>query len=288
MGFLDRAIRRGISQGIGDAVGKAVRQAIEPTATELADKAARHLENATQNAAQSVQNQTQYTRQADGLQGAFANLERAAQDYATQVSKNIKQCPSCGETAGVEKKFCPSCGAELPEQSVAQGAVCPSCGKQNAVGTKFCEDCGTKLPAAVQAEQMQQQKDAAVLAQWNELLAAYPQWTCGGTQLHIEDYDNWFAFSARFSDYRSGEIAVRQYREILKQNGFHPAGQYPNEEHLYKKINGVCYHVDTEHCFEGDSDCPQIGFDCSEPTGGYDYVKPEPKKNASWKDLFNL
>ena len=51
-------------------------------------------------------------------------------------------------------------------------------------------------------------------------------------------------------------------------------------------IDGVCYHVDTEHCFEGDSDCPAIGFDKSEPYGGFNYVKPEPKKKTSFMDLF--
>ena len=29
-----------------------------------------------------------------------------------------------------------------------------------------------------------------------------------------------------------------------------------------------------------------IGFDKSEPRGGFDYVKPEPKKKTSFMDLF--
>ena len=69
-------------------------------------------------------------------------------------------------------------------------------------------------------------------------------------------------------------------------NGFRQAGEYPSVEHLYKRVDGVVYHVDTEHCFEGDSDCPSIGFDKSEPRGGFDYVKPEPKKKTSFLDLF--
>ena len=41
-------------------------------------------------------------------------------------------------------------------------------------------------------------------------------------------------------------------------------------------------------CFDGDPDLPSIGFDISEPYGGFDYVKPEPKKATSFKDLFGL
>ena len=37
---------------------------------------------------------------------------------------------------------------------------------------------------------------------------------------------------------------------------------------------------DTEHCFQGDADSPTIYFDHSQPTGGYDYKKPEPKKQS--------
>ena len=54
------------------------------------------------------------------------------------------------------------------------------------------------------------------------------------------------------------------------------------------RIDGVVYNVDTEHCFEGDSDCPCIYFLTGEPTGGFDYVKPEPKKPLGFKDLFNF
>lgn len=73
---------------------------------------------------------------------------------------------------------------------------------------------------------------------------------------------------------------MEEYRQILMQNGFRSAGQYPSIQQLYKRINGVVYHVDLEHCFEGDPDCPSIGFDSSEPYGGFDYVKPEPKKRT--------
>ena len=284
MSFWERTLRNAVSKGISDAIGKAVQKAVEPTATELANKAADHLNQAAGEAAQQ-------TRQAtSGLEGAFANLERSMQGYANQMTKDLKVCPECGQPASGDKKFCPGCGAKLPEQTLGQSAVCPSCGKQNSVGTKFCQDCGTKLPIAVQEEQARQAKDEAELAQWDALLPNFPKWTCGGSEYNLEEYEpGIFGFSAGFSGNSvAAHRAVEQYRQILLQNGFRQAGQYPSAEHLYKKVNGVCYHVDTEHCFDGDPDRACIGLDNSEPYGGFDYVKPEPKKQLSLKDLFRF
>ena len=285
MGFLERAIRKGVSQGVGRAMGEALSKAIEPHANELANKAAQRIDEA---AAKNEEYENQ-RRQNSAFNGAFANLERAANDYATQLGKNMKICPGCGETVTADKKFCPHCGAKLPEQTVAEGYVCPGCGKQNSIGTKFCQDCGTKLPAAIAEEQAQLMKDDAVMAEWDEKLAAFPKWIFGGKDYYIEDYDGGaFSFTATFATYAGAQSAVRQYRELLLQNGFRQAGQYPNMEHLYKRTDGIVYHADTEHCFEGDPECPQIYFDRSEPTGGFDYVKPEPKKQLELKDLKGL
>ena len=276
MGFLERAIRRGVS----DAVGKAIGKAIEPTVTDLTNKAANAID-------QSVQNTEQQVARSSGLEGAMANLERSVQGYATEAAKNMKVCPNCNKPTTADKKFCPDCGTQLPEQTVAQGAVCPSCGKQNAIGTKFCQDCGTKLPAAIAEEQAQADRDAAVMAQWDAKLPQYPKWTCGGTKMYIDDYDTHYIFGAEFGgNATAAGRAVSEYRQVLLQNGFRQAGEYPSVEHLYKRVDGVVYHVDTEHCFEGDPDCPSIGFDKSEPRGGFDYVKPEPKKKTSFLDLF--
>ncbi len=249
MGFLERTIRNGIRKGVSDAIGNAVQKAVEPAATELANK---------------------------------------AENYATEAAKNIKVCPACGEGATADKNFCPKCGTKLPEQTVAEGAVCPNCGKQNTVGTKFCTDCGTKLLATVQAEQAQTAEDAAVMAEWDEKLPGFPKWNLGGCEFNIEAIDGgYMMFAVRFpGDPNAAYVAVKQYREVLLQNGFRQAGQYPSIEHLYKKENGVCYHVDTEHCFGGDPDCATFDFDHYEPTGGFDYVKPEPKKKTSIFGLF--
>ena len=283
MGFLERAIRRGVSEGIGKAVGQAITKAVEPTATELANKAAQHFDNAAQ------QNSRPKAQIASGLEGAFANLERAAQGYATEMSKNIKVCPNCNQPSDKEKLFCPSCGTKLPETTVSEGAVCTECNKQNPVGAKFCDACGAKLPAAIAEEQAQADRNAAVIAEWDTKLPQYPKWNCGGKNYCIEDVDGYIRFSADFEGNRfAAEQAVEQYRRLLVQNGFIQAGQYPNIAHLYKRVNGVCYHADTEHCFEGDPDCPNIYFNIDEPTGGYDYVKPEPKKQVGLKDLFKF
>ena len=277
MGFLERAIRRGVS----DAVGKAIGKAIEPTVTDLTNKAANAID-------QSVQNTEQQVARSSGLEGAMANLERSVQGYATEAAKNMKVCPNCNKPTTADKKFCPECGAKLPEQTVAQGAVCPNCGKQNAIGTKFCQDCGTKLPAAIAEEQAQADRNAAVMAQWDAKLPQYPKWTCGGSEFNIEEYDpGCFEFRANFNgNHQAACRAVDEYRQILLQNGFRQAGEYPCIEHLYKMENGVCYHVDTGMCFEASPDSPSISFTIGEPRGGFNYVKPEPKKKTSFLDLF--
>ena len=291
MSFLKRMVRDGISKGVSDAIGKAVKTAVEPKATELANKAAARLEEAAENTAQSIkENMPEEEVQAAGSswKSAFSNLERAAQDYATEMSKNVKVCPECGQPAGADQKFCPNCGGKLPENTVAQESVCPSCGKQNKLTAKFCADCGTKLPSAIRAEEEAKAKDAAVMAQWEQYLSQYPKWKLGGTGMNIETYDSSIMFVVQMKSGMEAQQAVAQYRQVLLENGFRQAGQYPSPEHLYKMVGGVCYHVDTEHCFDGDSDTPTIYFSIGEPTGGFNYVKEEPKKQIGLKGLFKL
>lgn len=276
MGFLERAIRRGVS----DAVGKAIGKAIEPTVTDLTNQAANAIDQAAQNTEQQV-------ARSSGLEGAMANLERSVQGYATEAAKNMKVCPNCNKPTTADKKFCPECGTQLPEQTVAQGAVCPSCGKQNVIGTKFCQDCGTKLPVAVQEEQMHADDHASVMSKWDKQLPQYPKWNCGGSHFEIEVYDGFTTFSVNFdgNSFRAKQ-AVEQYRQLLLEGGFREAGENPTIEHLYKMIDGVCYHADTEHCFEGDNDTATIYFNTGEPQGGF-YYKPD-KKSFGLKGLFGI
>ena len=282
--LLERAIRRGVSNAVGNAVGKAVQQAVEPKATEFANKAAGQIDAATQHAAQQGE---KTVRQASGLEDALSNLQRSVESYATEVAKNMKVCPNCQKTTSADKKFCPDCGARLPEGSVAQGAVCTSCGKQNVIGTKFCQDCGTKLPVAVQEEQMHADDHASVMSKWDKQLPQYPKWNCGGSHFEIEVYDGFTTFSVNFdgNTFRAKQ-AVEQYRQLLLEGGFREAGENPTIEHLYKMIDGVCYHADTEHCFEGDNDTATIYFNTGEPQGGF-YYKPD-KKSFGLKGLFGI
>lgn len=283
MGFLERAIRRGVSQGVGNAIGRAVQQAVEPKATELASKAAEQIDAAAQSSTQHAQ---QTAQAASGLEGVFGNLQRSVEGYATQAAKNMKVCPGCGEATSADKKFCPKCGTQLPEQTIAQGAVCPSCGKQNTVGTKFCSDCGAKLPAAIQEEQAAQAKWDMLAEEWNEKLPGFPAWNLGGKDPVIEvDGDiRWFAVTLE-NGYMAKQ-AVEQYRQLLIQSGFQSAGEYPSQYQLYKMAGNTCCHANFENCFEGDEDTPTIYFDYREPSGGFYYVKPEKKAAGSIFDLF--
>lgn len=295
MGFLDRAIKRGVNRVVNNAVDSAVDNAVEkvvvPKVNQTVNQTAESINQSVsqqQHTAQtqSTANQAEVQQAANTLGSLFGNLQGAAPSFANEAAKNMKICPSCGEGTTSDKKFCPSCGAKLPETTVAQGAVCTSCGKQNSVGTKFCSDCGAKLPSAVAEEQAAQANEERVMQEWDEKLSAYPKWNGGGHDLVIEQQDWAIKFAARMRDSACAQNAVNQYCALLQQNGFRPAGQYQDPCHLYKKVNGVCYHVDTEHCFDGDSDYPKLYFNNEEPSGGFDYVKPEPKKSSSIFDLF--
>ncbi len=308
MGFLKRAIKRGIQEGLENTLGKAVEETSQQIFANVGNAAAEKVKDATEEyrkqPTQPVQQaaQPQMTEQpagttasrqpADwqsalsGLGGIFGELAGSAQAYATEMSKTMKECPDCGTMAGMDKKFCPECGAKLPEETISRSALCPNCGKQNEIGTKFCSDCGTKLPSVVRAEQRALQKDEQLLAEWPQQLPAYPVWNGGGKNFALEWANDGGYFYFELAPHSEAQKAVVGYRILLQENGFAPEGQYPSIEHLYKKENGVSYHVDTEHTFEGETPC--IYFDNREPYGGYDYKKPEPKKVTSLKDLFNI
>ncbi len=278
MSFLKRALLQGIGQELGRAVGKAISNAVGPA------------QNAPSVPPQNAPYPTQPSPPAPPAAGGhpLAGLERTLQGYATQLSQHIKVCPACEKPASADQAFCPSCGARLPEATLAQGAVCPRCGRQNGLGMRFCQDCGTKLPLAQAEDEARAARDAQAIAEWDGRAPCIPRWCCGGRDFCFDSLeDGQHLFSARFGPGDgSPESAVAQYRQHLLQCGFRPAGMYPSVEHLYQRIDGVVYHVDTEHCFEGDPDVVTIGLLQGEPHGGFDYVKPEPKPATSWQDLF--
>jgi len=292
MGILDRAIKKSINKAVSNTVQNQVNKIVAPTINKAADQVADAVtKNIGGNQTQTSQNyQNQSNMQSAGTQlgGMFSGFAGAAQSFANEAAKDMKICPDCGEPSNANIKFCPKCGTKLPEITVAQGAVCSNCGKQNDIGKKFCGECGTKLPFAIAEEESAKRKDEAVLAKWDSIIPQFPKWCFGGYDYSLEliftdeNGIDYYSFSTK----NVGMSALEQYRQLLKQNGFIKAGQYPSESQLYKRINGVVYNFDSEEPFAGGSDLLSINFTAREPSGGFDYVKPEPKKTFGFKDLF--
>lgn len=304
MGLFDNLIKNAVSGAVGEAMQSAVKKAVQPAADAAAKKAAEAVTDAAQQTVQAAQQTSQAAGQAGAeaaasgaeaaaagtempsqseIESAFGMLGAMMQGMADGAAKNLKVCPSCGEGAEADEMFCPKCGAKLPEMTVAQSLQCTKCGKQNKVGQKFCTGCGEKLPAALMEEQAQADKDAKVLSvDWQEKLPEYPVWSCGGNDYGIDVFEEGrgIMFACMFPTGEQAQQAVKAYREVLKAAGFKQEGRYPGDDHLYKRVNGVSCHVDTEHCFEGDAESPCIYFNHEEPSGGYDYQPPkqQPKK----------
>lgn len=101
MSFLKNIIRNGIrdgvSKGIRDAVGGAVEKAVAPAAEKWANKTAENLNTA----AGAVEANTKE------VNGAFANLQKAAENYAAAMEKAAKEAGIPTENAVT--------GAEVPD-----------------------------------------------------------------------------------------------------------------------------------------------------------------------------
>jgi len=286
-GILGNSIRRGVNRGVNRAVGNAVERTITQGINQAADKVV------PQQPVPQYQPQQQYQptpQQAAQLGGMFAGFAGAAQGFANEAAKNMKICPSCNSGCGAEMKFCNQCGSPLPEMTAAQGAVCQSCGMQNGVGTKFCSGCGAKLPGVQAEEAAAQSRNEAVLARWDALLPQYPKWAFGGNEITIEEYPPENGFPA-YGLHVSGPglpAALAQYTQLLRQSCFIMAGQYPTEQSLYKRINGVVYSFSSENCFDGGMDHMNLYFSVREPYGGFDYRAPAPKPKTNWKDMLGI
>lgn len=177
MGFLKNAITSGISEGISKgingAVGAAVNKAVTPVADKWAGKVAQDIDQsigAVDEAAGAAGEARRTIPAGSGfehLSASLAQAQVAAQDYATEMSKNFKECPKCGETVPASNTFCPQCGAKLPEATMAESHVCKKCGTQNQIGTNFCQSCGAVLPhyeAEYEAERAEREAAAAAEA----------------------------------------------------------------------------------------------------------------------------
>ena len=226
MGFLDKMIKQAVDNAVANTVERKVTDIVAPKINNAVNQVADTVVPTTP----AVQNQPvqQENIQVAGAQlgGMFGGLASMAQGFANEAAKNMKICHACQEPAGADVTFCPKCGAELPAQTVAQGAVCTGCGKQNDIGTKFCAGCGTKLPFAIEEENAAKQRDEVVLAKWDALLPQYPRWCFGGRELSLEvthtdeNGNNYYSFYAG----GVGSVELEQYKQLLKQNGFRTAG----------------------------------------------------------------
>jgi len=290
MGMLDRAVRRGLNNAVNNAVGNAVSNAVGNAVQRTVAQPLNQAANRVSPPPDPVQMQ-QAQASAAQLGGIFAGFAGAAQNYANAAAVNMKICAGCGNAAGADLNFCPSCGSRLPETTAAQGAVCQGCGRQNDVGTTFCAGCGTKLPAAIAGEEAAREKNEAVLSRWDSLLPQYPKWTLGGQEIQIEEYgleNGYPAYGLHISGAGLPDL-LAQYNQALKQNGFAAAGQYPSESTLYKRVNGIVYCFSSDNAFDGGVDYMSLYFCVREPSGGFDYVKPEPRqKPKGWKDMLGL
>lgn len=126
------------------------------------------------------------------------------------------------------------------------------------------------------------------LARWDTILPQYPKWDLPAKTMSIERYndgDGGYFYSLDVEV--EHEVEMEQFRNIycdrLRNAGFHKAGKYPSEDHYYKRILGVVYHVDLEHWHENDT-VLNILYRKGEPEGGYDY---NPTGEPTWGDVIN-
>ena len=109
MSFLKRMIKDGIREGVSNAIGDAVKGAVEPAATNLANKAAAKIEDVAEKVnAEAAEKQAETKSAFSGLEGAFANLEKA-----------VRQ-------TGLEPKFIPIRGGTDGAQLSFKGLPCPN------------------------------------------------------------------------------------------------------------------------------------------------------------------
>lgn len=82
MGLLGNIIKNAVGEGVSNAVGKAVEKAVAPAAEKFANKAAEQF-NTASDAIESANESQKDTN--SSLDGAFANLEKAAERYANSI-----------------------------------------------------------------------------------------------------------------------------------------------------------------------------------------------------------
>ena len=250
---IGKGISNGIGKGLQNAVGKAVESAVRPAADKLAGQAAENLNQTAQTLAESnaalkaatndlsrEASSAGYTAPASqgsgaaDLGAALGSWASAMEGFAGSVAMNMKECPACGETVTAEHKFCPKCGAPLPEKTIGAGYLCPKCGNE----------CGTILPA-------EEEERAKQLALWDEYLPQYPKWNLGGklelnTDMSVNGNP---AVGVQVGG--AGIAQLQRYVELLKADGFLPAYD-GDSDFYYKMVDGVCRAFDKTDASQGD------------------------------------
>ena len=92
-----------------------------------------------------------------------------------------KRCPGCGAVVNIDAKFCPSCGAKMPEskpeepedtQKAPRAEYCPGCGALRQGDARFCAVCGQPFgPAEAKGEDVSRPE---VEINWPEASAEEP------------------------------------------------------------------------------------------------------------------
>ena len=100
---------------------------------------------------------------------------------------------------------------------------------------------------------------------WDTILPQYPKWNLGGSGIELEEYGEqngkpYYMLTV----FEVGQNELDRYCQLLKQNGFAPAGKYPSEVELYKQLGGVSYYFGCDNACE-DEGVMRVGFTIKEP-----------------------
>ena len=77
-----------------------------------------------------------------------ANMEQYG--FGPNIMRGIRVCTVCGMGAAASRKWCDSCGAALPSETLFQQyrrrhRFCRNCDTVVAEYTRFCPQCGNKI-----------------------------------------------------------------------------------------------------------------------------------------------
>lgn len=257
MGILGSILSGAISGGVSKALNKAVENAVKQGVEQNAAGTAAGQPVGTTGQPAGAQTSPQGAGQTEaglggvlgglgalgGLGTVLGGMAANAQSYATEVSKNVKICPNCGEACSADRDFCPQCGAKLPQETAADAYTCPKCGRVNTPGTKFCAKCGATLPGAEQEVARGRASDEAALREFSTKLSHYPMWHVGGRDFQLSDCGMRNGYPCYTWDVTGPSVLLSQYITALKAAGFVDKGH--NGETYIKNVGGVYYAFNT-------------------------------------------